>query len=219
MPFEDSLTLIPVSETIVTPKFTNKQNEQVVTKDGRKIWLSRSCAVVMHVVIIDVAYDTMRCLVVKRGRACPDFAGSHCLPCGYLDMNETSGQAALRETWEETGLDLVERVVGNPNVEVLYDDTGDDEVNNPWFVYTQPTTEKQNVTMHHGMIAVLHEGDMPSLDPRDAVRSGEVDGAFWMPTDRFLAEGLDVCFNHKLRHERFVEIFRERVAPYRRNDP
>ena len=27
------------------PKFNNRENECVETKDGRKVWLSRSCAV------------------------------------------------------------------------------------------------------------------------------------------------------------------------------
>jgi 8-oxo-dGTP diphosphatase len=45
-------------------------------------------------------------LATQRGKGTPDpeYVGKYCLPCGYLDYDETTKQAAARELTEETGL-------------------------------------------------------------------------------------------------------------------
>ena len=75
------------------------------SKTGREYWISRSVAVI----IILFAYDLngkQYVLTVKRGKGTPDpeYVGIHCLPCGYLDFDETTQEAAARELFEETGV-------------------------------------------------------------------------------------------------------------------
>lgn len=69
---------------------------------GREYWISRSIAVVVAV----FAKDSV--VVIQRGTGTPDpeYVGRYCLPCGYLDFDETCTQAAQRELMEETGLNL-----------------------------------------------------------------------------------------------------------------
>lgn len=81
------------------------KNFPVIDKEtGREYWISRSVAVVVGVFTKDSF------LVVQRGTGTPDpeFVGKYCMPCGYLDFDETCVQAAKRELFEETGLSLPE---------------------------------------------------------------------------------------------------------------
>ena len=73
---------------------------QPVNIDGKEYWISRSVAVCGAVFTID---DGLRVLAVKRGNNL-DEPGKWCLPCGYLDWNETLEEACAREIMEETGL-------------------------------------------------------------------------------------------------------------------
>lgn len=75
------------------------------SKTGREYWISRSVAVI----VILFAYDLkgrQYVLTVKRGKDTPDseHVGATCLPCGYLDFDETTQEAAARELFEETGI-------------------------------------------------------------------------------------------------------------------
>lgn len=71
----------------------------------REYWISRSIAIVIKVVGYD-KYHNPHILAVQRGKGTPDpeFVGSWCMPCGYLDFDETTREAAFRELKEETGL-------------------------------------------------------------------------------------------------------------------
>lgn len=77
------------------------KNFPIIDKEtGREYWISRSIAVVVAV------FTKNSVLVVQRGTGTPDpeFVGKYCMPCGYLDFDETCVQAAQRELKEETGL-------------------------------------------------------------------------------------------------------------------
>ena len=79
------------------------KNFPIIDKEtGREYWISRSVAVVVAVFTKDSV------LVVQRGTGTPDpeFVGKYCMPCGYLDFDETCVQAAQRELMEETGLNF-----------------------------------------------------------------------------------------------------------------
>ena len=79
------------------------KNFPIIDKiSGREYWISRSIAVVVAV------FTKNSVLVVQRGTGTPDpeYVGKYCLPCGYLDFDETCAQAAQRELMEETGLNL-----------------------------------------------------------------------------------------------------------------
>ena len=74
---------------------------------GREYWISRSVTVLGIVIGTDV-YGTKHILAEQRGIGTPDpeYVGKWCLPCGYLDFDETCKQAVAREVFEETGVDI-----------------------------------------------------------------------------------------------------------------
>lgn len=68
---------------------------------GRKLWYSRSNAVVGFVYYKDG--EEYYVLSTVRGTGTPDEHGKFCCPCGYLEWNENCEQAIQREIEEETG--------------------------------------------------------------------------------------------------------------------
>ena len=84
------------------------KNFPVIDKNtGREYWISRSIAVVVFVFAKDI-YNQEYILAEQRGTGTPDpeYIGKYCVPCGYLDYDETIVQAAQRELMEETGLNF-----------------------------------------------------------------------------------------------------------------
>lgn len=77
-------------------------------KDNKEYWISRAIAVVVGIFAKDI-HGNSYILAVQRGSGTPDpeFVGAYCMPCGYLDYDETIVQAAQREVREETGLDFL----------------------------------------------------------------------------------------------------------------
>lgn len=77
------------------------------SKTGREYWISRSVAVLGVVKAID-KNGVKYILAEQRGTGTPDpeYVGYWCLPCGYLDFDETCKQAIAREVLEETGVNI-----------------------------------------------------------------------------------------------------------------
>jgi ADP-ribose pyrophosphatase YjhB (NUDIX family) len=93
------------------PKFNNVPNEHLTLRlsDGtnvikRDIWISRANAV--DGIVLAITDDGMVVLVVKRSNKMINEANKFCVPCGYLDWNETRYEGMLREVYEETSLNL-----------------------------------------------------------------------------------------------------------------
>jgi len=83
------------------------KNYCIIDNEGREHWISRSIAVVVFVFAKDI-FNQEYILSEQRGKGTPDpeYIGKYCVPCGYLDYDETIVQAAQRELMEETGLNL-----------------------------------------------------------------------------------------------------------------
>lgn len=84
------------------------KNFPIIDKNtGREYWISRSIAVLGVVKGVDM-YGEMYILAEQRGIGTPDpeYVGKWCLPCGYLDFDETCKQAIAREVAEETGVNI-----------------------------------------------------------------------------------------------------------------
>jgi len=73
--------------------------------EGKKYWYSRSVAVLGLVVGTD-EQNNVYVLANKRGENTPDYQGCWCMPCGFVDFNETLEQAITREIFEETGVEI-----------------------------------------------------------------------------------------------------------------
>jgi 8-oxo-dGTP pyrophosphatase MutT (NUDIX family) len=182
------------------PSFHNKPVEVVETKDGREVWLARKVGVVAE--NLCVHEDGVHVLVEKRG---PNVrgAGKWCLPCGYFDMDECGGEAATREVWEETGLNLEEVHYGRDDEEIIH--WG---MKQPWAIDTEPYYDKlQTICLHYGVFFQAKE--LPALSTENA-EEGEVDEACWkqlgelLPTPKRDA----LSFRHGDFLERFVRAIK-----------
>jgi len=173
--------------------FNNVENECVNLPDGREVWLSRSCAVVAGI-FLDVFSSpfsfSRNVLLVQRGPGCPDNVGKWCMPCGYLDNNETLAEAAIREVYEETGLYLPD-LPGFNRCSMA----GEGQ---PVFVNSTPSTEQQNVSHFFTMkISVTSLDRPPVLDITKTKNPGEVSNLLWVPIQDIPL--YDMAFNHTER--------------------
>ena len=152
-------------------------NNFSVEFNGRTFWISRSIAVVGFIYGYDK--DNNRyILAVKRGTGTPDpeFVGCWCLPCGYLDYDETIEEALKREVFEETGLNIE-----NPYFMNLLD------------VNSDPKSDKrQNVTFRYGYI-VQEPITEVKLTAKNSEKN-EVADIKWIPTNEI--DNYKWAFNH-----------------------
>lgn len=79
-------------------------NNFSVQHEDKTYWISRSVAVACFVF---TTINNKTCILAsQRGEGSADFHGYWDAPCGYLDFGETTEEAAIRETYEETGVKL-----------------------------------------------------------------------------------------------------------------
>lgn len=79
--------------------FNNRQNIMIKDESGKAHWISRS------VVVVCLVTWKGKFLIVRRGNHVIQ-TGKWCLPCGYLDYDESVEECAVREIWEESGIDI-----------------------------------------------------------------------------------------------------------------
>ena len=113
---------------------TLSENQNFPVKVDDKIyWISRAMAVVGYV--FKEVDGKLFVLTEKRGKGAADYIGHFCVPCGYLDFNETLEDAVLRELKEETGF------IGDKEKLILLK------------VNSCPTENRQNVSAHFAYFA------------------------------------------------------------------
>ena len=160
------------------PTFKNRPNELITTTDGRKIWVSRSVAVVM--VLCCHVKEKYYFAIEKRGTSIGlDKPGFWCLPCGYIDYSETGIEAIKRELWEEIGINLDEYCVLDKDAQ-------------PWYVKTNPDENRQNITLRYGIS--LDVDNLPKLIPGNDAELNEVAEAKWITIGEL--KDYDFAFNH-----------------------
>lgn len=89
------------------------RNQECYDKNGNFLgWFSRSIAVVGATFVKD--NYKWYVLASQRGKGTPDkeYVGKWNLCCGYLDFDENGKKAIIRETKEETGVDISKDDVG-----------------------------------------------------------------------------------------------------------
>ena len=84
-----------------------KNHPLINPETGKEEWISRAMAVLVTVFAQDQNGE-IYVLANQRGPSTPDpeFRGCWCVPCGYLDYDETLKEAVIRECFEETGIKL-----------------------------------------------------------------------------------------------------------------
>lgn len=110
-----------------------KNHPLINPETGKEEWISRAIAVLALVLGTD-KNGVKYILAEQRGTGTPDpeYVGCWCLPCGYLDYNETCQEAIAREVHEETGI-----AIPYNNFELIY-------------INDNPESDKrQNVTLRY----------------------------------------------------------------------
>jgi 8-oxo-dGTP pyrophosphatase MutT (NUDIX family) len=174
-------------------KFKNKPSEKAILQDGRTVYLSRSVAVVGTICLFKDKVPYF--LIGKRGKGSADFQGLYNLVCGYLDFDEDSSEAFVRETYEETGVNILDvkksckKIIHNFTKEV-------------WDVKTEPNENRQNISIHHGLVGVVKE--LPITNISNEVEQDEVEEVLWVSYDEI--NNYEFAFNHLERIEKFVKF-------------
>lgn len=143
---------------------------------GQTFWISRAVAVTG---CIFTKLNGQWCVLAnKRGEGTPDFQGYWNMPCGYLDFDETTKEAVIREVYEETG------VVVNP--EYLHFWTFNDAID----------SNRQNVTFrYYALIDDNQPGLISVSTGRDrGGEANEVEAIAWIPVDNI--NNYEWAFNH-----------------------
>ncbi len=182
-------------------KFNNRVNEEVEITDGRKVWLSRSAATVSIIIGFDgeVSMDNCYVLVVKRGEKL-DSPNMFCLPCGYLDWDESARDGAARELYEETGLNINELLLQHRSWNKFEDQ--------PWLVISDPTLDaRQNINLYFGAVFVFENG-LPTPHFKNSYE-GEILMVGWQKLT--LIDTLEWAFDHRKRIDMFLEQFNKNL--------
>jgi 8-oxo-dGTP pyrophosphatase MutT (NUDIX family) len=157
----------------------------------REIWVSRSAAVVA--VILAIHKDNIFVLAEKRSEKM-DEPGKWCVPCGYLDWGETGYQAVKREAYEEIRF----------NVDKYKEHIITNNEEQPFFVNTEPSENRQNVSLSYCLVYNFEGHNLPKL-----VLSDEVLMAKWIPIEHI--NGYNWAFAHDERIKMAIEKFKDNL--------
>lgn len=130
-----------------------------VRRNGRVYYVSRSVAVSMYCYCMD-RFGNWCVLANQRGPGAPNNVGLWNVPCGYLDYNEDALTAAVRETFEETGVRI-------PKEKVAFMGAN-----------SKPNGGSQNVSMRHACVLDGTIEDYPVSDAN--CEEGEVTDIRWI---------------------------------------
>lgn len=173
-------------------QFNNKENKCHTTTEGEDIWKSRSVALVGMILMRHEG--EIYVILGKRGSACPNEIGKYCLPCGYLDYNETCEEGVVREIFEESGFNVYKAM---EQYTVLHD-----QMHYPWKINSIPDNEVQNVSLHYALFLKSGEEGLPKLTIENNAIEGEVSEVHWINIkDLHL---YDIAFNHESTINVFV---------------
>jgi 8-oxo-dGTP pyrophosphatase MutT (NUDIX family) len=171
------------------PVFENRPNRPIEV-NGEIVWISRSVTVVLTLL-----FAVERQLYVplqKRGIEMPAEAGRWGLPGGYLDFDETAGEAVIREVYEELGLYL-------PILMENHRWVGD--LDQPYYVDSRPLSVTQNVSLRFPMLIAVDV--LPPLAP--VVGAGEVEEARWFSVEEAIA--MPLAFGHHILIQKCLHTY------------
>ena len=158
-------------------KFINniiKLISKIFKRSTRIIWESRSVAINFVLIMTSSKTKIPYVLVSRRGLNAADYRGLFNVVAGYLDQNESGAEAVARETWEEVGFDL-SSLFKNKKYIITQND-----LNQPWYVKTNPLENRQNVSLRYGLKVIMPRGKFPDLNLENNEVEGEASDPQWM---------------------------------------
>jgi len=185
-------------------KFNNTPNtERIEHLTGDKFWDSRSVAVNTVIVVTNPDITTEPfVLISKRGSGAPDFNGLWNIPAGYLDKNETTSEACVREVWEETNINLYSII------EMKEDDENyvvQEYIKREWGTNSDITNNRQNVSFRYGIFFVMEDYENKiELSNRNS-EPNEVEEIKWIPLSTI--GDYEFAFNHDQLIKDFVRKY------------
>lgn len=191
------------------PKFKNKENKELSVKFGDlniTYFVSRSVAVVGVVFAIN-EHNEIYVLTGVRSSSMIDESNKVCLPCGYLDWNESAYDAMIREVYEETSLYLPNYL--NSDYLVF------DNAAKPFEIIDDPSKDaRQNVSMLYMTILGFRRDIFPSFV--EQYTSSETSKVMWLKLSDLFAtnfnsvDGVDLnwAFNHNETIQRAYKYFK-----------
>jgi ADP-ribose pyrophosphatase YjhB (NUDIX family) len=183
--------------------FENKENKPHTTLEGKVVWDSRSVALVG--MMLALHEGEIYVILGKRGKSCPDEVGKFCMPCGYLDKNETCEEGVVREIYEESGFNVYKTL---EQYDILHD-----QMNFPWKINSIPDGEVQNISMHYALYfdtksnIYRDTASLPELTIKNNAVKDEVEIVEWINVNDLWE--YDICFNH----ESTINIFVSNLIP------
>lgn len=164
-------------------------NRQGYNQDGSKgPWFSRSVAVATAVLLNDGGKWYI--LANQRGAGTPDYQGYWNLPCGYLDYNEETNEAAVREVYEETGIRLSPASI-------------------KYFGHSSsPNENRQNVVFF--FVGFLEGYKSEFTFSKDNMEEGEVEGIQWLPIEE--VGNIRWAFDHDELVEKVLTTYANRIS-------
>lgn len=184
-------------------KFNNKPNTYFsMQHSSNRVsgFISRSVAVVGVVFALD-AVGHMHVLVTKRSGKMMDEPHKLCVPCGYLDWDETTYQAMIREVYEETSLYLYDF----KNFIIF------DNEKQPFTINDSPENNRQNVSFLYVTFLDFHRAmDKFPLEVEN-FKTKEIEYAKWIHVyDIYNTVEDEWAFNHN-------EVIKQAISFYNKN--
>ena len=181
----------------IIPQMEAAKNQPCYDKYGRFLgWYSRSVAVAIFI-FCKGEDGRWYVLASKRGKEAADFQGYWNSTCGYLDYGETAKEAAMRETLEETGVNLKEQGEEKSIKFVGYEDT--------------PTANRQNITLRFCCF-ITDKQISDFVFSREGNEGEEVEEIKWVSIEDI--DNYSWAFNHD---NRIKEIFKKFVPKQKKS--
>lgn len=179
--------------------FKNKENTPYKVGD-KEIWEHRSSSV--DGIVFAIYNEELYVLVEKRSSTMRDQPSKWCMPCGYIDWDETGYEAVIREIYQETGLYLPHY----NNFLVFNNKEENEDEPQPFYVKSDPfKTTRQNIA-HFYIFIYKFLNSLPSVS---TYSDNEIDEIKWMKVSEAFNNKYEWAFEHNVVIKQSITKFQK----------